>query len=517
MNILLISVQRNLDIISLKALHHLLLERGHGSFLLYLPVFDPADHIRLERLNSFVAQVAPEFIGISLMAIDYRFAKATTIHLKKTFPEIPVVWGGIHATTTPAMCLEDADYVCVGEGEQTLLDIAEAIEIRQPLVEIPNLSYLENGKVKQNAPFSVIEDLDTLPIIAQIPPNSFVETPQGIMPLESRHLAKYKRYRGRVYKIMTSRGCPNMCTYCVNNFLQKLSGYRRIRRRSVSHVMAELEQALKQGPEIEHVDITDDCFLASDMEYLSEFCCAFKTKIQKPFIAKGTPRYFTREKMDLLVDAGLVWANMGLQSGSDRVCQNVYKRNVSCQEFIQAAKLISEYPIAAYYDVIVDNPFESIDDSLRTVEVLMETPRPFYTLIFSLEFYHGTELYERALEECPERLDVASAKDYRFRENCPTNQLIEMAGVLPMPVMRYLLGRFRRNPGFLRTRFSVFCATIYSRTILIPLNYLKLIRRTQKGSLWQTLRVLRVYLIDGIIYYASFSKLGRNRNRGIGE
>ncbi len=506
LNVLLISVQRNLDILGLKGLHHHLLSHGHASCLLYLPRFDARDEKQAAGLREFVRSRQPGLIGISLMAIDYEYARALTQQLRRDVAGVPILWGGIHPTTAPEACLADADYVCVGEGEQTLLDACGALERGEPLREVNNLCYLENGTLRRNPLYPLIEDLDRLAFCTQLPPDSFLQAGSAVRPLSTADLRRHKRYRGGVYKILTSRGCPYACTYCVNSFLRRLYDGASVRRRGVQHVMAELEAALQEGPPVEYVDFTDDCFLACGMAYLEAFCREYKARIRRPFIVKGTPKYFTREKLALLVDAGLVWANMGLQSGSDRVCREIYGRRISSDEFVEATRAISAYPIAAYYDVIVDNPFETAEDALATAETLMRTPRPFYTLIFSLNFYLGTALYDRAAAECPEHLDGALGKDYRAREKRATTRFIEMAGLLPRPLLRGLLNRFRRAPEAVSTRMLLILAHGFSQAVLAPLSFLRLIRRTQGGSWLRTLRVLPVYFRDGIVYFTGSLK-----------
>jgi len=513
--VLLVSVQRNLDIMGLKGLHHFLLAHDHDSHLLYLPRFDAGDPAAVEALRAFAAEIAPELVGVSLMANDYGPAVEVTRFLKKALPEVPVVWGGIHPTTAPEMCLKHADYVCLGEGEQAFLDMAEAIEKTSPLTNVCNLCYLDDGlshasahpnrpsdaRLVRNPLHPLVEDLDTLPIVAQVPPNSFVQLGGRVAPLTTRHLTRFKRYRGGVYKIMTSRGCPHGCTYCCNHFLRKLYGRWPVRRRSVAHVLSELEAAVRDGPPVEYVDFIDDCFLACDLGYLDEFRREYKARIAKPFIAKGTPQYFTRGRMDLAVDAGMAWANVGLQSGSNRVCREVYDRQQSSEDFLKAARLIHEYPVASYYDVIVDNPFESEEDTLETVETLAAAPRPCYVLVFSLSFYHGTDLRERALKECPGRLEDPLTKDYLVRDRSAVNKLVDIASLLHPPLMRFLLARYRHAPKALTTRMAVFAARLYSLWVLAPITYFRLIMRTQKGSFCRALRVLPIYFNGALVYY----------------
>ncbi len=501
MNILLISVQRNLDIIGLKGLHHLLLDRGWQSYLLYLPRFDPDSPDDNAALACFVRELTPAFIGISLMAIDYSVAKRVSRALKEAFPEIPLIWGGIHATTAPEMCLEDADYVCIGEGEQTMLDLAEAAQQGRSFHDVKNLCFLENGALHRNPMHPLVTELDELPISRQIPQNSFVLLNGAIHSLTAGHLVRFRRYRGGVYKILSSRGCPYACSYCVNSFLKTLYAHNPIRRRSIGHVMEELETAMQEGPRLTYVDITDDCFLACTREYLESFCSEYRARINLPFIVKGAPRYFTQEKMDLLVDAGLAWANMGLQSGSDRICKEVYLRQTTAADFLKAAQLIHRYPVAAYYDVIVDNPFESLEDELKTAETLLETPRPFYLEIFSLTFYYGTQLYERAKNECPERIKPAVDRDYYFREKRDANVLIEIAGFLHRPLMRRLIAAFRRHANAPTTRLALRLAAFYAKTFLRPIAYFRLIRRSLHGSFWRACAAMPLFLSEGAIRY----------------
>lgn len=499
MNILLISVQRNLDIIGLKGLHHVLLEHGHGSFLLYLLDFNPAAVVEPAALCRFVREVNPGFIGISLMAMDYYLARQVTRAIKQAFPEIPVIWGGVYPSTAPEMCLEDADYVCIGEGDQTILDLAEAAQQGHSFRDVKNICFLENGTLLRNPVHPLITNLDDLPICRQIPENSFVMRRGAIAPLKKRDLVEFRRYRGTLYKIMTSRGCPHACSYCVNSFLKSLYSHNSVRRRSVGHVMRELELAAREGPRLTYVDITDDCFLAFPLEYLEEFCREYKARIRVPFLVKGTPRYFTREKMDLLVDAGLSWVNIGLQSGSDRTCRDVYFRKCTAAEFLRAAELVNQYPVAAFYDIIVENPFESLEDELKTAETLVATPRPFYPQLFSLVFYHGTQLYERALKECPEHIKPPFDRDFFTHEKRDINELIEVAGILHRPLVRWLIAAFRRDRQAFSTRVVLALTVFYAKTFLRPITYFRLIQRSFRGSFWRTCASLPIILSERII------------------
>lgn len=502
MNSLLISLQKDLDIIGLKILHQYLLDHGHESHLLYLPEFGAGGDEAMAALRAFITSVNPGFCGISLMAGESHDAEGLTALLKEWFPGMPVLWGGIHPTTAPELCAPHADYLCIGEGEQTLLDFAKAIERNESVESIPNLCWLENGQLRRNALYPLVEELDTLPYPRQIPRNAYLQVAGRVHPVRPPHLRRHKRYRGAVYKIVTSRGCPHGCTYCSNQYMRKLYGKWKVRRRGIEHVMQELEEALAAGVRIEYVDFSDDCFFSCSVDYLRAFCEAYKRRIGIPFAAKGTPLYYTRERLDVAVEAGLAWANLGLQSGSDRVCAEVFERPASAKEFLRAATLIQQYPIAAFYDVIIDNPFATTEDTLATVETLMEVPKPFFVLIFSLTFYHGTPIRERALKEHPEAV-ADPARDYALHSPRPENVLVEIVGTLPKSAMRVLVARFRKAPDAWSTQAMLIISQLLCRFFLEPITYFRLIRTSQRGSILGTLRVIPAYLSRGVTYYIS--------------
>ncbi|MEW5818240.1 MAG: radical SAM protein, partial [Spirochaetota bacterium] len=349
MGILLISLQKDLDILGLKYLHYSLLNKSYDSLFLCLPAFNPNNAKALEQIREFVLDHSPGLIGISLMSVEYDNACSLTAYLKSCFPSIPIIWGGIHPTIAPEMCLDYADYVCIGEGERTILDAAGAIDRNESLTNINNLCFKTHGQLKKNPLYPLIESLDEIPFYDHIPVHCYIQDHKGILPVSKRSFQKHARYSGTTYSVMSSRGCPFSCTYCCNNFISRLYGSKKVRRRSIGNVISELERAVQNNPEIEYINFQDDCFLACTGEYLREFCEAYQEKVKKPFIVRSIPTYITWDKMESLKRAGLAWISVGLQSGSDRVCREIYQRRSLKADFLKAAGLIRDFQIAAFY------------------------------------------------------------------------------------------------------------------------------------------------------------------------
>jgi len=509
--ILLVSVQRDLDVIGVKLLHYHLLSRSYDSRLLFLPAYaaDPAPEDD-ERICEFVAGLSPLFVGVSLMSVEYRRAARLTRVLKARFPSLPVLWGGIHPTISPETCLDVADYVCVGEGEQSILDFAEALSSGGDPRRVRNVCCRRAGEVKRNDLYPPIEDLDALPPYEHLPRHGHILAGKAVVPLDVKRFRKHARYAGTTYSVITSRGCPFSCTYCCNNAVSRIYGSRRVRFRGLAHVVDEVKEAFARNPYLETVNFQDDCFLARSPERLAEFCEAYRKEVGKPFIVRSIPTFITREKIASLKAAGLSWISMGLQSGSDRVCSVVYKRTSTPAEFLAAARLVGDARVAAFYDVILDNPYETDRERVETARVLAATPRPFYVQIFSLTMYPGTELYERSVADGLIRGDEYQTKDYFAFRRLAINDLIAMAPFLNASLLKFFTRLYLRSPRSWLLRLGVIAARIAVGALLQPVAYLGVVKMSQGGSWLRTLRALPNYVKEAAMRFG-IQVLGRRR------
>jgi radical SAM superfamily enzyme YgiQ (UPF0313 family) len=301
---------------------------------------------------------------------------------------------------------------------------------------------------------------------------------------------------------MSSRGCPFSCTYCCNNALSRVYGSRKVRRRSVAHLIKELEKAVNDNPFIEFINFQDDCFLAAGAEYLREFCALYRQKICKPFIVRSIPVFVSREKIEILKRAGIGWISLGLQSGSDRICQEIYKRQSLSSDFLRAARIVKDYNISAFYDIILDNPYETDEDRIETINTLLEIPRPFYTVFMSLTFYPGTELFERVSRECPDRLENPAEKHYFLYKKNLLNDITRAAAFLGKQQINRLVDSYRQNPDSLTLKLDLFVSKLESAVIFEPLTYLRLIHQSHREGCLKTAKLLSYYFREGINRFA---------------
>jgi len=373
-------------------------DKGHDARILLLPGYlelelDPA-------VEGFIREYNPDLIGISLMSIEFYPARNLTRLLREKF-QAPIIWGGVHVTVKPDECLKYADYICLGEGETVIVSLLEHLlhKGKEVLPEIPGIWVNCRGEIIKQPDNPPEMDLDILPFQEYLPDyyyglhkNSiynFARTP--------KLFRKYAIYGGTCHMMLTTRGCPFTCGYCANSYLVKVFG-KKIRERSVESCINELK-GVKKDPYVLYINFEDDCFFAHNREWLEKFCEKYKRHINLPFIVRAIPTMLDREKLFMLKDAGLCVVVMGIQTGSDHVNFEIYKRRVPFATVMKAAGLLVESKVAPYYEMIVDNPYETEEDEMESIKQMSRLPRPYTISLAHLTFFPGTLLTERALEE----------------------------------------------------------------------------------------------------------------------
>ncbi|AHF04907.1 cobalamin-binding protein [Marichromatium purpuratum 984] len=463
MRIALISPFPDITVFGLRTMSAYLRERGHWTRMIFLP--DPAcdedygeERYRPETLRQLVALCRDvDLVGITLMTNYFAAARQIT-HAIHAATSVPVVWGGVHATICPDECIVHADIVCVGDGEEALLDLADALGRGAAIDALANLWVRAgDGAISRNPPRPLLRDLDRYPAPDySLADHHFMVADGTITPftreLTERHLrtGTVSNLLGKMgYQTMTGRGCPHKCSYCANDALKNLYDKRGyLRWRSVEHVIDELEQVKHRFPDIGFVWISDDAFFSRPSASLAAFCTAYKERIGLPFSCLASPLTVTEEKMALLVDAGLVYVQMGIESGSARM-QALYNRaRMDNRRVLRAARIINRYRARMFppsYDFLLDVPYERTEDTLESLRLIARLPKPYRLQPFSLVLYPGTELHRMGVRDGHVRdahRDVY-AKSYNMRAGSYPNLLFALAqgGRMPGPLLRLLASR----------------------------------------------------------------------------
>lgn len=204
---------------------------------------------------------------------------------------------------------------------------------------------------------------------------------------------KHSRYSGTYLSIMTSRGCPFKCSYCCNHLIAKVVG-SKIRERSPENVIEEIKSQLSKSKiKFNYINIVDDCFTVHSEGWFNSFVNLYK-QIGIPLLIRVIPQYFDENKINLLKSAPIGLASLGIQSGSERINRDIYLRRYSREKLLTIARYLDKCNISAWYDVIIDNPFETDDDLAETIKIVGQLPGTSEIIFYSLTFYKNTKLYD---------------------------------------------------------------------------------------------------------------------------
>lgn len=402
----------------------------------------------LEKLIDIMMEKDISLAGISLVTDDYSNAVLVTSTIKERM-KVPVIWGGAHVNVKPEESLKHADMVCLGEGEEAILELVNMLKSNSEIqTTINNIWFNHNGTIIRNELRQLEEDLDKYPYPDFDLESQFVMTESGFVHLSEEHL-------NGEYGIMTSRGCPYACTYCYNNYRRKHyhGKGRYLRMRSIQGVTEELVIARNIFPNLKRINFWDDSFVSRKYSDFELFKQLYVKQVQLPFFALIEPMAFNFDKIKLLRDCGLQSLQIGIQTGSERVNREVYRRNVTNEKVLEMAKLINSLNIGVKYDLIFNNPYETKDDLIETIHLLLKFPKPFILQGYNLIFYPGTEMTNQALldgyiSENENEEDYSTIESY-------LNSPIAMKGDAAISERFYKIGYSSKEKKYYNTLISL--------------------------------------------------------------
>ena len=481
---------------------------GHTARMLFLPKafndFETPEETA--EILHWISEQSPDAVGFSLMSSHLHRVRNLT-HAIQHRHSFPIIWGGIHPSCEPESCLEYADAVCVGEGEAVITTLARAIDQGDSFAGIPGLWYRDGHGIVRQPSIGKQTDLDGLPFPDHDMQRHYVLLDGRIQPMSEDAVRRDPYGCNGMHFIMTSRGCPRRCAYCCNETMNATAPGPDLRRRSVENVMDEAMEVLYTYNLISSFAFWDDSFLSCSMAWLTDFCRSYKTRIGLPFCCNIHPDELTPERLELLVDAGLSGIQMGLQTACTRINRTIFNRRASGTEFKQAADLLYQHRDQIkdlHYHVIVDNPWETEEDTAETVQLLTRLGRPFYLNRFSLTFYPGTPLARRALADgiIDDTYDTVYLREYFQHDRTFLNLLMRTTQTIPPGITRFFL-RYR-NLSAVQYLFYLFYYGVYTpRYRLLHRWVLKRIRTRLEPSLRQS-RTARIKLLEAAVKWREY-------------
>lgn len=404
MKVLLVSFFND-EAYGVRAIHSSLVDKGIDAAMLFFKLngyheksyddrikddftanLDNASRHEIDLLVSHIKDNRYDVVGFSL--VSHHFSLYRRIYKElKDIDHLTIVVGGWEASLNPDKCIHYADFLCIGEGEEPLCELIEKLESRMPTEKIRNFWVRKNGTVIRNPVRPLPGDLSSFPVPLLEHRYSHV--------IENNRIDNYEPYFDNSrYGTFVGRGCPYRCTYCSNSYMARSvypGQWSKVRYRSIEHVQEELLAVKERLGQVKSINFYDEVFTPG-IEWTRDFFSWYRSVIGIPFYVFFFPGTCSDEKARLLADSGLKGIWIGVQSGSQRVRNEVFKRRYSNEQLINQARIFHKYGVSIRYDFILDNPFETFEESLESIFMMMELPRPFSLNLFSLKYFPNTEI-----------------------------------------------------------------------------------------------------------------------------
>jgi len=303
--------------------------------------------------------------------------------IKYRYPQAFILLVGPHVTALPGESLRQnsvPDAVARGEYDYTVRDLARLLDNGGDLHAVKGLSYRNSeGVIVHNSDRQLIQNLDSLPFVSEV---------------YKRHLRIedyfYSIARYPQVTIVTGRGCPYKCTFCL--WPQTVTG-PQYRLRSISNVVDEFEFIARELPQVKDIFIEDDTFTVDQ-----ERCVA----LTKALIHRGRYQNFTAnsranvsyETLSWLKKAGLRLLCVGFESGDQEVL-NAMRKGIKVEQFYRFRKDARRAGVLIHGCFMAGNPGETRETLAKTLK-LAKRLNPDTAQFYPLMVYPGTEAYEQA-------------------------------------------------------------------------------------------------------------------------
>jgi anaerobic magnesium-protoporphyrin IX monomethyl ester cyclase len=343
-------------------------------------------HYPDEHLTEYLNQNHFDIICVSVIAGYHQYRKlltiSTAINNSKNRPLY--IMGGHGPSPEPDYFLRNtnADIAVIGEGEETIVELMQAITDKNTLSTVHGIAYIDGDKTIVTPRRKLIKDIDTIPFPAY-----------DMFPIEYYRLIRMPHCNNQdfVMPLLSGRGCTFRCNFCYR--LDK--GFRGRSKESIIEEIA----FLKKEYGINYVAFGDE-LLMSSKERTTELCEAIiKADLGIKWNCNGRLNYAVPEVLDIMKRSGCVFINYGIEAMDDQILRNM-KKGLRTSQVIKGIKATLSAGISPGYNIIFGNIGESKDTLNKGVEFLLEyddgsqmrTIRPVTP-------YPGSPLYYYAIEQ----------------------------------------------------------------------------------------------------------------------
>lgn len=305
-----------------------------------------------EKLKAAIDEFEPDIIGANSVTMNFPAAADIVREAKRYHPEAITMMGGCHVSFDIAGTLNaypEVDILCIGEGERTIAELMDAFTSGADWTKTKGIAFRRNGEIVSTGRQEYIEDLDAL-------------------PMPARHLLPMSRYLALGYpiSIITGRGCPYSCIFCVG---RSMVG-KKHRHRNASLVVDEIEEIMEYG--FERINIVDDLFTA-DKQKVHDVCEEIhRRKLKLTWTAFCRVNSVDLDMLRIMREAGCDMVSFGMETGNVEMLKRI-RKGATLEQAKKAVELCKQAGILPHASFIAGLPgetFETLRDSAEFPESL---------------------------------------------------------------------------------------------------------------------------------------------------
>ena len=360
-----------------------------------IPGYPSAKLMLQDVLSRKVKECRPDLIGLGGLCTDYAFLRDAIAIIRGADKGIPIVLGGQIVTNDAEFIIKDLkpDWGIEGEGEEAVVQLANVLQMPQPVATIQgiqNLWYYNNGNPMPIRTGTNYKPIDDLPFPDYEPFG--VQDMLDNHSMDTRLLYRYSRPYPRPFNIVASRSCPFTCTFCVHG--RRDAPYRA---RSIENIMQEIRVNYEKY-KFNILIILDELFAVNGkrMRDFSDGVLAGKEKHGWNFdwmFQTHANAHFDLETLKLAKMTGCFFFSYGLESASPVVLKSMNKK-LEVQQVIEAMELARQTGVGFGANLIFGDPAETTETWAESLAFWLKYGQANFTFLSSLMPYPGSKVFE---------------------------------------------------------------------------------------------------------------------------
>ena len=312
------------------------------------------ENLRIDDILNIIMEFSPTFIAISSTTVAFHRAVELARQIKQNDHNIKIILGGSHITSNVkhALSFDCFDYGVLREGEITLAELINHIYEEKNINEVDGIAFRNNqNEIIVTKPREYINNLDELPF----PAYDLIKD----INLYSPPPSNYKDLP--VVNIITSRGCPGLCTFCDNNVFG-----RKYRQRSAENIFQEIKY-LYNNYRIKEIAFVDDTLLITKKRLIKLFELLESEGIFLPWTCMARINDVNYELLHYIKQKGCWHISFGIESGDETILK-IIKKQLSLDKVEQTINWCKILGIKTKGFFIIGHPGETLSTINKTIE-----------------------------------------------------------------------------------------------------------------------------------------------------